>query len=35
MYKEERDVLQEEMRAIYECDMEEFDALLRGAIVNK
>ena len=27
MYKEERDVLKEEMREIDECDMEEFDTL--------
>ena len=27
MYKEERDVLEEEMREIEECDMEEFDTL--------
>ena len=27
MYKEERDVLEEEMREIDECDMEEFDTL--------
>ena len=28
MYKEERDVLEEDMRGINECDMEEFDTLL-------
>ena len=27
MYKEDRDVLQEEMRETDECDMEEFDTL--------
>ena len=27
MYKEERDVLEEEIREIDECDMEEFDTL--------
>ena len=27
IYKEERDVLEEEMREIDECDMEEFDTL--------
>ena len=27
MYKEERDVLEEEMRKIDECDMDEFDTL--------
>ena len=26
-YKEERDVLEEEMREIHECDMEEFDTI--------
>ena len=29
MYKEERDVLEEEVREIDECDMEEFGALDR------
>ena len=27
IYKEEQDVLEEEMREIHECDLEEFDAL--------
>ena len=27
MYKEERDALEEEMREIDECDMEDFDTL--------
>ena len=30
MYKEERDVLEEEMREIDECNMEEFDTLDSG-----
>ena len=35
MCKEERDVLEEETREIDECDMEEFDTLLRGTVVNR
>ena len=47
MYKEERDVLEEDMREIDECDMEEIGTLLidgsektiaillRGTIVNR
>ena len=34
MHKEERDVLEREMREIDECDMEGFSTLLRGIIVN-
>ena len=35
MYKEGRDVLEEEMKEVDECDMEEFGTLLRGTIVNR
>ena len=33
--KEERDVLDKGMREMDECDMEGFDTLLRGTIVNR
>ena len=34
MYKEERDVVEEKMGGIEECDVEELGTLLRGAIVH-